>query len=181
MQPWVVPHLAEVFIFVDIRQITVALLLGLLQALEATVHIATLGIDLRQHVGIASALLWARDLGCDAHLRFVVQRIRIQLHGPSVFRNGLLQLLLAKPGSTQVYVKRSTGFIQCNGLLEVLGRRTVILLHIGDGSNIVDRIREFGVPLDRSLETYAGSAQIIILQLGHAQLVVECRVFAILF
>jgi hypothetical protein len=100
------PHPAEVFVFIDVGQVAIAFFLGFLQALQAAIHVASFGVDLRQHVGIPGAFFRTRDLGGDAHSRFLFQRIRVQFHGSRVFRYGTLQSLLAEACCSQVYVKR---------------------------------------------------------------------------
>lgn len=48
VEPGIVAHAAEFFVFVDISHIAVTLFLGLLQALETVVHVSTFGVCLGQ-------------------------------------------------------------------------------------------------------------------------------------
>ena len=63
MQSGVLPHLAEVIFFVDIGEIAITLILGLLEAVQAIVHIAALGVDLGEHVRVLRSLFGSGDLG----------------------------------------------------------------------------------------------------------------------
>jgi hypothetical protein len=48
VEPGIVAHVGELLVFVDVRHIAISLFLGLLQALQAVVHVSTFGVCLSQ-------------------------------------------------------------------------------------------------------------------------------------
>src|SRR3954454_1229764 len=85
LQSRVLAQPAEFLIFVDVRQVAIAVFLRPLQALQTAVEVSALGVRLRQQIGVLRALLGTRDLRRDARSGVVPEGIGIKFHGASVF------------------------------------------------------------------------------------------------